>query len=47
MKTFLDKLVVASRQEEACLQYELYQSTTDEAAIIDGPLTVYKTDRLR
>lgn len=34
MKEFLDKLVAASRQEEACLQYELYQSTTDETQFI-------------
>lgn len=77
MKVILDELVTTSQQEEACLQYELYQSTTDETQfvfhetwasqegldqhvkqehfqlfkqqitdIIDGPLAVYKTDRV-
>lgn len=77
MKKFLDKLVAASLKEEACLQYELYQSTTDENQfifhetwatqegldqhvkqehfqlfskqipdILDGPLSIYKTDRV-
>jgi quinol monooxygenase YgiN len=77
MKGFLDQLVAASKQEEACLQYELYQSAADETQfifhetwaseegldqhvkqehfqlfsqqiteLIDGPLSIYKTDRV-
>jgi quinol monooxygenase YgiN len=77
IKGYLHTLVVESTKEEACLQYELYQSTEDEtqfifhetwasqegldvhakqphirlfieqvSPILDGELTIYKTDRI-
>ncbi|WP_295717766.1 putative quinol monooxygenase [Mucilaginibacter sp.] len=77
IKGYLDALVAGSIKEEACLQYELYQSTEDEtqfifhetwasqegldihakqphiklfieqvSPILDGKLTIYKTDRV-
>jgi quinol monooxygenase YgiN len=77
LKGYLQQLVAGSTQEEACLQYELYQSTDDDtqfifhetwasqegldlhgqqphiktfiaqaSPILDGGLTIYKTDRV-
>jgi quinol monooxygenase YgiN len=78
MKSYLEALVAASNKEEACEQYELYQSTGDDdtqfifhetwasqqgldlhgqqphitlfkqqiADVIDGPLVIYKTERV-
>jgi quinol monooxygenase YgiN len=34
MKVYLEALVNASVKEQACLQYELYQSVTDETQFI-------------
>ncbi len=76
-KGYLEALVKASNQEEACEQYELYQSADDDTQfifhetwasadglqqheqqphfklfvqqigdIIDGPLSIFKTDKV-
>lgn len=34
LKDYLQQLVAGSTQEEACLQYELYQSTDDDTQFI-------------
>jgi quinol monooxygenase YgiN len=34
LKGYLELLVAASNKEEACLQYELYQSTDDDTQFI-------------
>jgi quinol monooxygenase YgiN len=34
LKGYLQQLVAGSTQEEACLQYELYQSTDDDTQFI-------------
>lgn len=77
MKTLLQQLVVESRKENACLQYDLHQDQTnrnvfifqeiweslegwnlhnsqphiarfiaDSVSIIDGPVTIYHTDKI-
>jgi quinol monooxygenase YgiN len=77
LKGYLEQLVAASTKEEACLQYELYQSTDNDtqfifhetwasqegldvhnqqphikkfvaqaSPILDGGVTIYKTDRV-
>ena len=34
LKSLLDDLVIASNQEQSCIQYELYQDSTDESRFI-------------
>jgi quinol monooxygenase YgiN len=77
LKDYLKELVIASRKEEACLQYDLHQLTEDEnififheiwadqkgldlhnsqvhlqhfaqqaGEILDGPVVIYKTDKV-